>query len=134
MVAKFCQPLNHYNTEISGLVAVHNLRPLKFRGKPLRAMLDIKINFFFEFFLDFWLHPALEELERSWFMYIWPPKNFENVRGNCVWKFEKKNFWKVKYLYNMTHNPWLIAYESLWLLRNDYVMIFILRNYYVIIT
>jgi len=32
MVAKFCQPLNHYNTEISGstlilvvLVAVHNL-------------------------------------------------------------------------------------------------------------
>ena len=40
----------------------------------------------------------------------------------------------MKYLYNMTHNLRLIAYESLRLLRNDYVMIFILRNYYVIIT
>ena len=109
--------------------------PVNKLGKFLiKSYVQTQIYFFFEFFLDFWLHRALEELETSRFMYIWPPKNFQNSRGNRVWKFEKKNFWKMKYLYNMTHNPWLIAYESLRLLRNDYVIIFILRYYYVIIT
>ena len=42
------------------------------------------------------------------------------------------DFWKMKYLLDMTHSPWPIAYESLQLLRYDYVMIFILRNHYVI--
>ena len=67
-------------------------------------------------------------------MYVLPHVAGQNVLGNVFENFEKKNFWKMKNLYDMTHNPWLIAYESLQLLRNDYVMIFVLRNYYVMIT
>ena len=85
-------------------------------------------------FSNFWLFFSLDQVESFRMIPISWVNSTANHCESLLKNSKKKNRKKFFFRDFMTHNICFIQYESLYLLRNDYVMILLLRNHYVIVT